>query len=188
MSMTRRRWAVLAVAICVTLPFLLAGDSAKAETPPADHLTSETIDLGPAGAPGWGQTLWRDAEGNAYDLGLIFRLPGEVVAYVVGSGDVPTLIQHAAARWDVNPQRLLRVSWCESKYQPGVVNASKHAGLFQFQTIPGPGQRESTWAYASRGAGYAGASPLNAEANAFSAAWLAHVQGWGAWRASQGCW
>jgi soluble lytic murein transglycosylase-like protein len=59
----------------------------------------------------------------------------------------------------------LAVMRCESLGDPLAYNpASGASGLFQF--IP------STWAWASDGAGFAGASPFDPGANVGSAAWL----------------
>jgi soluble lytic murein transglycosylase-like protein len=53
--------------------------------------------------------------------------------------DVPTTITDAARRYGVDPQRMLRVAWCESKYQPGATSRGGHRGIFQFD---GPTWRE----------------------------------------------
>ena len=59
----------------------------------------------------------------------------------------------------------LVVMKCESKGDPAAYNSRSGAsGLFQF--IP------NTWNWASSNAGWAGASPFDAEANVASAAWL----------------
>lgn len=61
----------------------------------------------------------------------------------------------------------LHIMWCESRGDPDAYNPySGASGLFQF--IP------STWATTSPAAGYAGASPFDAEANIATAAWLAN--------------
>lgn len=81
------------------------------------------------------------------------------------SGDIESIIRAAAARWGANPDQLLRVAWCESRYNPLAYNSSSGAsGLFQF--IP------STWAAYSPRAGYGGVSPFNAVANANTAAMM----------------
>jgi soluble lytic murein transglycosylase-like protein len=46
--------------------------------------------------------------------------------------DVPTTIADAARRWGVDPQRMLRVAWCESKYLPTATSRGGHRGIFQF--------------------------------------------------------
>jgi soluble lytic murein transglycosylase-like protein len=59
----------------------------------------------------------------------------------------------------------LEVMRCESRGDPLAYNSSSGAsGLFQF--IP------STWAWAAPDAGFAGASPFEAEANVGTTAWL----------------
>jgi hypothetical protein len=62
-------------------------------------------------------------------------------------------------------RELLRVAWCESRYNPGAYNTSSGAsGLFQFMP--------RTWAANSVRAGYAGASVFDAVANANTAAYM----------------
>lgn len=64
-------------------------------------------------------------------------------------------------------EEALRIIDCESNGDPNAVNPySGAAGLFQF--LP------STWESTSPKAGFAGASPFDAEANVGSAAWLAN--------------
>ncbi|PYN10307.1 MAG: transglycosylase, partial [Candidatus Rokuibacteriota bacterium] len=71
----------------------------------------------------------------------------------------------AAAAWGADPDQLLRVAWCESRYNPYAVNArSGAAGLFQFMP--------ATWAANSVRAGYGGASVFDAVANANTAAYM----------------
>jgi hypothetical protein len=85
---------------------------------------------------------------------------------------VPELIDQAAAYEGIPwaAPALKRIAWCESRWFPGAYNRRSGAsGLFQF--IP------STWAYASRMAGFAGESPFAPVANVFSAAWLYRVGG-----------
>ena len=85
-------------------------------------------------------------------------------------GDIESIIRTAAAAWGADPNQLLRVAWCESRYNPNVVNArSGAAGLFQFMP--------TTWAANSVRAGYAGASVFDPVANANVAAYMfAHGQ------------
>ncbi|HUQ16881.1 MAG TPA: G5 domain-containing protein, partial [Candidatus Saccharimonadales bacterium] len=79
--------------------------------------------------------------------------------------EIEALIRAAAARYGADPQQLLRVAWCESRYDPSAYNGILGAsGLFQI--IPG------TWAANSVRAGYAGASVWDAYANANVAAWM----------------
>ncbi|MFQ5968543.1 MAG: transglycosylase SLT domain-containing protein [Acidimicrobiia bacterium] len=61
----------------------------------------------------------------------------------------------------------LWVMQCESRGNPDATNSvTDAAGLYQFLS--------GTWTYASSGAGFAGASRYDPEANIASAAWLAH--------------
>lgn len=84
--------------------------------------------------------------------------------------DIEAIIRAAAARYGADPQQLLRVAWCESRYNPSAYNGILGAsGLFQI--IPG------TWAANSVRAGYGGASVWDAYSNANVAAWMfAHGQ------------
>jgi len=80
-------------------------------------------------------------------------------------GDIESVIRAAAATWGADANQLLRVAWCESRYNPYAVNArSGAAGLFQFMP--------STWAANSVRAGYAGASVFDPVANANTAAFM----------------
>ena len=93
------------------------------------------------------------------------RRVGTFVPAPAAGGDIPSIIRAAAATWGADATQMLRVSYCESRYNPNAVNASSGAsGLFQF--LP------STWAYQSPRAGYAGASPFDPVANANVAAFM----------------
>jgi hypothetical protein len=87
---------------------------------------------------------------------------------------VPEIVQAAFA--PLGPDAVawaLRVSACESRHDPGAVNASSGAsGLFQF--LP------STWASSP----YAADSPFDPRANALAAAWLYQRSGPAAWSCS----
>lgn len=79
--------------------------------------------------------------------------------------EIEKIIREAAERWGADPDQLLRVAYCESRYDPYAFNPSaSDSGLFQF--IP------ATWARNSPRAGYAGASPFDAVAAANTAAML----------------
>jgi soluble lytic murein transglycosylase-like protein len=56
--------------------------------------------------------------------------PAAVV--VAAAMDVPSMIADAARRWGVDASRLLRVAWCESKYNPLATSRYGHRGVFQF--------------------------------------------------------
>ena len=85
------------------------------------------------------------------------------------SSEIEAIIREAAAAQGADPEQLLRVAYCESRFNPGAYNASGASGLFQF--LP------STWAANSVRAGYAGASVFDAVASANVAAWMfAHGQ------------
>jgi soluble lytic murein transglycosylase-like protein len=81
------------------------------------------------------------------------------------AGDIQGIIRTAAARWGADESQLLRVAYCESRYNPNAFNASSGAsGLFQFLA--------TTWAANSVRAGYAGASVFDPVANANTAAYM----------------
>ena len=79
--------------------------------------------------------------------------------------EIEAIIRAAAAKYGVDPETLLRVAYCESRYDPlaynGILGAS---GLFQI--IPG------TWRANSVLAGYGGASVWDPGANANVAAFM----------------
>jgi soluble lytic murein transglycosylase-like protein len=79
--------------------------------------------------------------------------------------EIAAIIRAAAEKYGVDPETLLRVAYCESRYDPlaynGILGAS---GLFQI--IP------STWRAYSVWAGYGGASVFDPVANANVAAWM----------------
>lgn len=80
-------------------------------------------------------------------------------------GDIEGIIRAAAAKWGADETQLLRVAYCESRYNPNAYNASSGAsGLFQFLA--------TTWAPNSVRAGYAGASVFDPVANANTAAYM----------------
>jgi hypothetical protein len=78
--------------------------------------------------------------------------------------DIEAIIRAAAARWGADPTQLLRVAWCESRYNPSAYNASGASGLFQFMP--------RTWAANSVRAGYSGASAFDPVASANTAAYM----------------
>ena len=81
------------------------------------------------------------------------------------AGDMEGIIRTAAAKWGADETQLLRVAYCESRYNPNAYNASSGAsGLFQFLA--------TTWAPNSVRAGYAGASVFDPVANANTAAYM----------------
>ena len=81
------------------------------------------------------------------------------------AGDIQGIIRDAAAKWGADESQLLRVAYCESRYNPTAFNASSGAsGLFQFLA--------TTWAANSVRAGYAGASVFDPVANANTAAYM----------------
>jgi uncharacterized protein YabE (DUF348 family) len=80
------------------------------------------------------------------------------------SSEIEQIIRDAAAAQGADAEQLLRVAYCESRFNPGAYNASGASGLFQF--LP------STWAANSVRAGYAGASPFDPVASANVAAWM----------------
>ena len=88
--------------------------------------------------------------------------------------EIAAIIRAAAAKYGVDPETLLRVAYCESRYDPLAYNSILGAsGLFQI--IPG------TWAANSVAAGYAGASVWDPVANANVAAWMFSTGKSGQW-------
>ena len=83
--------------------------------------------------------------------------------------DVPTLIADAANRWGLDPQTMLRIAWCESRWDPNARGPGGAAGVFQI--VP------QTWSWASAAAGMGGASPFDAAANVETASWLMKAHG-----------
>lgn len=82
-----------------------------------------------------------------------------------GPSDIIAVIRNSAATWGADPDQLLRVAYCESRYNAGAYNASSGAsGLFQFMP--------RTWAANSVRAGYGGASVFDPVANANTAAYM----------------
>ncbi|MEK6208385.1 MAG: G5 domain-containing protein [Chloroflexota bacterium] len=81
-----------------------------------------------------------------------------------GAAEIEAIIREAAAAHGADPEQLVRVAYCESRFNPGAYNASGAAGLFQF--MPG------TWAANSVRSGYAGASVYDPVASANVAAWM----------------
>lgn len=89
-------------------------------------------------------------------------------------GDIAAIIRAAAAKYGVDPDTLLRVAYCESRYDPLAYNSVLGAsGLFQI--IPG------TWRANSAAAGYGGASVWDPVANANVAAWMFSTGKSGQW-------
>ena len=79
--------------------------------------------------------------------------------------EIAAIIRAAAAKYGVDPEQLLRVAYCESRYDPLAYNPVLGAsGLFQI--IPG------TWRANSVAAGYGGASVWDPVANANVAAYM----------------
>jgi uncharacterized protein YabE (DUF348 family) len=78
--------------------------------------------------------------------------------------EIEAIIRDAAARQGADADQLLRVAWCESRFNPGAYNASGASGLFQFMP--------RTWASNSVRAGYEGANVFDPVASANVAAWM----------------
>ncbi len=75
----------------------------------------------------------------------------------------------------------LRVMWCESRGEPTATHPTSGAtGLFQH--LP------DFWTERSAGAGFAGRSAEDPEANVAVAGWLVERDGWRHWLASKPCW
>lgn len=132
--------------------------------------------VGTPGVPGIAQNTYsvRTADGVEESRTLLvtveLRAPVAEVRRVgtlvpAASGDIQGIIRAAASRWGADESQLLRVAYCESRYNPNAFNASSGAsGLFQFLA--------STWAANSVRAGYAGTSVFDPVANANTAAYM----------------
>jgi uncharacterized protein YabE (DUF348 family) len=81
-----------------------------------------------------------------------------------GGSEIEQIIRDAAAAQGADADQLVRVAYCESRFNPGAYNASGAAGLFQF--MPG------TWAANSIRAGFGGASVFDPVASANVAAYM----------------
>jgi hypothetical protein len=141
-----------------------------------------------AGAPGESKITFLVRRVNGVETGRTIIATEPLVAAVaevvhVGTkykpappppGEIASIIRDAAAKYGVEPEQLLRIAYCESRYDPlaynGILGAS---GLFQI--IPG------TWRANSLPAGYAGASVWDPVANANVAAWMISRGGAGQW-------
>lgn len=90
------------------------------------------------------------------------------------SGSYADLINGAAQKYGVDGAKMQRMMICESGGNSNSVGGGgRFHGLFQYMT--------STWAGASAGAGYQGASIYNPEAQIYTTAWKISRQGYGAW-------
>ena len=89
------------------------------------------------------------------------------------SSEIEGIIRDAAAAQGADAEQLLRVAYCESRFNPGAYNASGASGLFQF--LP------STWAANSVRAGFAGASVWDPVASANVAAYMFRLGQSGQW-------
>ena len=89
------------------------------------------------------------------------------------SSEIEAIIREAAAAQGADADQLLRVAYCESRFNPGAYNASGASGLFQF--LP------STWAVNSVRAGFSGASVWDPVASANVAAYMFKMGQSGQW-------
>jgi len=120
----------------------------------------------------WSGVAHADSEYIKADVAQVESEPVEVISAV--EPDVPTLIVDAARRWGLDERVLLRIAWCESRFNPDARGAAGLAGVFQFAPI--------TWGWVAERAGYPGASPYNPQANIEAAAYLYKTEGpkhWG---------
>ena len=101
------------------------------------------------------------------------RIGTKPAAPAAAPAEIESIIRTAAARWGADPTQLLRVAWCESRYNPSAYNASGASGLFQFMP--------RTWAANSVRAGYSGASVWDPVASANTAAYMFSIGQAGQW-------
>ena len=105
---------------------------------------------------------------------LVVEVAGALVtAEEPAAPDVPSMIVAAARRWGLDETVLLRIAWCESRYDPQARGPAGLSGVFQFAPI--------TWSWVAEKAGHAGASPFDALANIEAAAWLYKTEGPNPW-------
>ena len=132
-----------------------------------------------AGSPGESRVTFMVRSVNGVEAERVIVLTEELsapVAQVLQVGtrpkpappapsEIAAIIRASADKYGVSAETLLRVAYCESRYDPlaynGILGAS---GLFQI--IPG------TWRANSAAAGYGGASVWDPVANANVAAWM----------------
>lgn len=92
----------------------------------------------------------------------------------LATGAYANIINAAAQKYGIDAQRLSRLMYCESKGNTYAVGGGgKYFGLFQYSA--------STWAGASVGAGFSGASIYDATAQIYTTAWKISIQGYRAW-------
>lgn len=92
----------------------------------------------------------------------------------LASGAYADIINVAAQKYGVDAQRMSRLMYCESKGNTYAVGGGgKYYGLFQYMP--------STWAGASAGAGFSGASIYDPTAQIYTTAWKISIQGYKAW-------
>jgi uncharacterized protein YabE (DUF348 family) len=89
------------------------------------------------------------------------------------SSEIEAIIRDAAAAQGADAEQLLRVAYCESRFNPGAYNASGASGLFQFMP--------ATWAANSVRAGFSGASVWDPVASANVAAYMFRMGQSGQW-------
>jgi hypothetical protein len=141
----------------------------------ADLLAGRVV-VTTAGVPGLADNTYRVHVVDGVDAGRALVGSVEIVTPVaevrrVGTkpppvpADIESMIRGAATSWGADPSQLLRVAWCESRYNPSAINSRSGAsGLFQFMP--------ATWAANSVRAGYAGASVFDPVASANVAAYM----------------
>lgn len=101
------------------------------------------------------------------------RVGTKPAAPAAAPAEIEAIIRAAAARWGADPTQLLRVAWCESRYNPSAFNASGASGLFQFMP--------RTWAANSVRAGHSGANVFDPVASANVAAYMFSIGQAGQW-------
>jgi len=101
-------------------------------------------------------------------------IKGRKPRFTYADGAFGEWINDAALKYGVDAGKMQRMMTCESGGNPNSVGGGgRFYGLFQY--LP------STWAGASAGAGYAGASIYDAKAQIYTTAWKISIQGYGAW-------
>ncbi len=97
--------------------------------------------------------------------------------------EIVLIIRNAAHEYGVDPERALVVAWCESSYDPYAVNAVSGAtGLWQWLLPTWDANARRVF---GRDVGDLRTDPLRSSIVAMS---KVAREGWGAWKASEGCW
>jgi resuscitation-promoting factor RpfB len=136
------------------------------------------------GAPGRVENTYLVRSVDGHETGRVLLASHELAAPVAeerrvgtrlppGTSEIEQIIRDAAAAQGADADQLVRVAYCESRFNPGAYNASGASGLFQFMP--------ATWAANSVRAGFGGASVWDPVASANVAAYMFRLGQSGQW-------